>query len=96
MTELNPSIVKSVDALSLVGGMAAKPIVEKLMSPVVGNGTFLSGIAKIGIAVAANKFLPGKIGNIVAIGAGADGAEDLIMGISGMKQTPTGGSKVEF
>jgi hypothetical protein len=85
--DVNPNIVGGVDALTLVAGMAGKPLAEALLSKFVGNGTFVSGAAKIVAAVAVNKFVPGKIGNIGAIAVGADGAEDLILAFAGRNVT---------
>jgi hypothetical protein len=67
--------------------MAGKPLAESLFSRFVGNGTMISGVAKVAAAVAVNKFVPGKIGNIGAIAIGADGAEDLILAFSGRNAT---------
>lgn len=96
MVDVNPKVTGGLDALELVAGMAAKPIVEKVVSPIAGNGTALSGIVKIGAAVVANKAIKGKVGNTAAVAFGADGAEDLILAIGGMKQAPTQGSEIDF
>jgi len=56
----------------------------------------ISGAAKIVAAVAVNKFVPGKVGNIGAIAIGADGAEDLIIAFSGKNVTAQGNSGVDF
>lgn len=96
MVDVNPKLTKSLDAITLVGGMAAKPFAEKVVSPVVGNGNITSGVLKMGIAIAAQKFIPGKIGDVATIAFGADGAEDLILGLSGMSSTPAGGSQIDF
>jgi hypothetical protein len=94
--DVNPNIVGGLDALTLVAGMAGKPIAESLFSKFVGNGTMISGAAKIVAAVAVNKFVPGKVGNIGAIAIGADGAEDLIIAFSGKNVTAQGNSGVDF
>jgi len=96
MVDVNPKLTGGLDALTLVGGMALKPIAEKLTAPMVGNGTFMSGIIKIGIAVAANKMLPGKMGDIATVAFGADGAEDIILGAAGWKSTGSQSSEVDF
>jgi len=91
MTDLNPNVAGGVDALTLVAGMAGKPIAETLFSKFVGNGTMISGAAKIASAVMINKFIPGKVGNVAAIAIGADGAEDIIVSFSSKKtNTSTG------
>lgn len=83
MTDIiNKDIVKGVDALDMVAGSIAKPLVEKVMSPIVGNGNLISGGAKLVTAFAAAKYGgSGRVGKAVAIGAGMDGAEDIILGL---------------
>lgn len=71
------NITKGLDTVDLVGGMLLKPVAEVALSKVVGNGTLVSGLAKLGIAYASNKYIGGTIGNIVAVGVGVDGAEDV-------------------
>lgn len=85
--DVNPTITGGVDALTLVAGMAGKPVVETLLSPYIGNGTMKSGIIKVFVAGMANKYIPGKVGNAVAIATGADGAEDLILSLTGKNAT---------
>lgn len=77
-------IVKSIDALDLVGGSIVKPLAEGALSPIVGNGNFISGIVKFGIAFGAAKYGgSGRVPKSVAIGCGMDGAEDIIIAIKG-------------
>lgn len=84
MIDVGKDIVKSVDAIDMVGGTLAKPFVEKLGSGVVGNGTIISGVAKIGTAFVIAKYGGNnRVGKALAIGAGMDGAEDLVIGLSG-------------
>lgn len=81
---ISKDIVNSIDAIDLVGGSIAKPIVEGLLSPVVGNGNFISGVVKMGTAIGVAKYGgKGRVPKCVAIGAGMDGAEDLIIAIKG-------------
>lgn len=80
---VNPTVSRNVTALSLVAGMACKPIAEKVLSRYIGNGTFYSGAIKIGLAVAAHKFVPGAAGEIAAIAVGSDGGEDLLLSVRG-------------
>jgi hypothetical protein len=65
----------------LIGISIAKPIVERGSAKIVGNGTIVSGSAKVLGAFAAQKMLPEAYGlnNIVAGALGVDGAEDLIV-----------------
>jgi hypothetical protein len=59
-------------------------LVEKVASGVVGNGTIMSGVAKIGTAFFVAKYGGNnRLGKAVAIGAGMDGAEDLVIGLTG-------------
>jgi hypothetical protein len=94
---LDKNIVNSVDALDMVLGSIAKPIVEKTASTVVGNGNFVSGVAKlVGAGLAAKYAGNNRFGKAIAIGAGMDGAEDLIIalgsrvGINQTEQTSAG------
>ena len=88
----NKNIVKSVDAVDLVIGTGMKPIVESVASPVVGNGNAVSGVAKLTGAYLTAKYAGNnRIGKGAAIGAGMDGAEDMIVAIKnkiGLNQTP--------
>jgi len=80
---LNKDIVKGLDPLDMVLGSLVKPAVEKLAAPVVGNGNLLSGGVKILGAFGAVKYAGNnRFGKALAIGAGMDGAEDVILGIS--------------
>jgi len=73
-------LIKSIDALDLVLGTIMKPLVEAGASKVVGNGNFVSGVAKLGLAYGVVKYGPsGRVVKGVAIGAGMDGAEDIIV-----------------
>ena len=82
---IDKDIVKNVDALDMVGGSLAKPMIEKVVTPFAGNGTIMSGGLKLALAIGAAKYAgKGRIGKSLAIGAGMDAAEDIIVGI-GMK-----------
>jgi len=80
--KLNRSIVNSITPMDMVAGSIAKPIIERAVSPVLGNGNFLSGATKLlGAGMAATYAGNGMIGKAIAIGAGMDGAEDIIIAI---------------
>ena len=94
---LDNKIVSSVDAIDMVLGSIAKPIVEKTASTVVGNGNVVSGGLKlIGAGLAAKYAGNNRLGKALAIGAGMDGSEDLIIalgsrvGINQTEQTSAG------
>lgn len=82
---LTKDVTPALNPIELVGGMAAKPVVEKIVAPIVGNGTFVSGAVKLAAAIAVQKYLKGSLGNAAAVAFGADGAEDLVIAIGGMK-----------
>lgn len=88
---LDKNIVNSVDAIDMVLGSVAKPLVEKTASTVVGNGNFVSGAIKlVGAGLAAKYAGNNRFGKAIAIGAGMDGAEDLIVALGsrvGIQQT---------
>lgn len=82
---LDKDIVRSIDAIDMVTGTVAKPIVEKLVSQVAGNGNMVSGVVKLGLAMGAAKWGgSNRVTKALAIGAGMDGAEDIIISV-GMK-----------
>jgi hypothetical protein len=84
MIDVGKDIVKGVDAIDMVGGTLAKPLVEKFGSGIVGNGTIMSGVAKIATAFVVAKYGGNnRVGKAVAIGAGMDGAEDMVVGLTG-------------
>ena len=84
MIDVGKDLVKSVDAIDMVGGTLAKPLIEKFACPVLGNGTVMSGVAKIGAAFLVAKYGGNnRVGKSIAIGAGMDGAEDLVIGLTG-------------
>lgn len=68
--------------LALAG--VAKPVLENLMTPVIGNGTVMSGGIKLVGAVAVNKFVGGgTISNAAQIALAVDGMEDIVHGVLG-------------
>lgn len=78
---IDKDIVKSIDAIDMVTGSIAKPFVEKIVSPVAGNGNLVSGAIKLVAAGMSAKYAGNnRFGKAVAIGAGMDGAEDIIIG----------------
>ena len=80
MNVLDKDIVRSVDAIDLVLGSMAKPIVEKIVSPIAGNGNLVSGAVKIFGALAVTKYAGNnRMGKAAAIGMGLDGSEDVIV-----------------
>ena len=81
---LDKDIVKNIDAMDMVLGTIAKPFIETGVSKVVGNGNIVSGIVKLGGALALAKY-GGKdrLTKSLAIGAGMDGSEDMVVSVSG-------------
>jgi hypothetical protein len=79
---IDKSIVKNIDAIDFVSGTIAKPFIEKGMSQIVGNGTFISAAAKLGGALMVAKYGGNnRFAKAIAIGAGQDGAEDAIIAL---------------
>jgi len=77
---LTKDIVKGIDAIDMVAGSIAKPLVEAVASRVVGNGNLISGVAKLGLAVVVAKYGgTGRVQKAIAIGSGMDGAEDIVI-----------------
>lgn len=97
MVDVGKDIVKSIDAVDMVLGTVAKPMVERIAAPVVGNGTVMSGALKIIGAFGVAKYGGNnRISKAVAIGASMDGSEDIVLGLgsrvglSGAEQTGGG------
>lgn len=82
MVDVGKDIVKNIDAIDMVLGTLAKPMVERIAAPVVGNGTVMSGGLKILGAFAVAKYGGNnRVGKAVAIGASMDGSEDIVLGL---------------
>lgn len=56
---------------------------ERLLTPFVGNGTFLSGAVKIGGAMALYGLIGGRIGDLASTSLIVDGSEDIIRQLLG-------------
>lgn len=82
MVDVGKDIVKSIDAVDMVLGTLAKPMVERITAPVVGNGTIVSGALKIIGAFGIAKYGGNnRISKAAAIGASMDGSEDIVLGL---------------
>lgn len=86
-----PTKVGGYDIGTIVIAGLTKNIEERLLSPIIGNGTIVSGAIKIGIGL----FLPkvagsGKYARAIALGFGIDGIDDIISGFLGSGM-PSGG-----
>lgn len=68
------------DALMIAG---AKSLGERVLTPIIGNGTLISGGIKIVGAILSNQMLGGKIGDILGTSLMVDGAEDLVTAFLG-------------
>jgi len=72
-----------LDELLLAG--AAKPFMESMMAPYIGNGSLFSGGVKLAGAMAVGQFIGhNKIGKVLQLALGVDGAEDVVRGVLGM------------
>jgi len=63
------------DAFMIAG---AKTVLERLSAPIIGNASYMSGGVKVVSAVLFNKFLGGKLGDIVGTALAVDGTEDIV------------------
>lgn len=59
-----------------------KSLGERLLSPLIGNGTYLSGGVKLAGAYLVPKMLGGKMGRVAGTALAVDGVEDIINAIS--------------
>ena len=64
------------DALMIAG---AKIVSERVLAPLISNGTLISGAIKMGGAIAVNKMVGGKISDILSTALTVDGAEDVLL-----------------
>lgn len=73
-----------IPLVTLALGGVMKPVFENLMSPVIGNGTVMSGGIKLVGAIAINRFVGGgMLSNAAQIALGVDGMEDIVHGVLG-------------
>jgi hypothetical protein len=73
------AISGSVSYVDLVGAGLVKYFGEKALTPVIGNGTLMSGAAKLAGGFAARKFLgKGMVGDSLSLGLAIDGVEDVL------------------
>jgi len=68
----------------------AKVFEEKMTSPIIGNGTLMSGGIKLLGAGMVKNIAGGKIGDILGTALVVDGAEDVVVSLLG--QTASGNS----
>jgi hypothetical protein len=82
-TEILHPKVEMTGLFDLIGVGVVKQFEEKLTSPVIGNGTLISGgIKLIGGAVLHGK--GGRLGNVASSALLVDAGEDIALGIIGM------------
>jgi len=78
----------NVSTLAVAG--ITKYAEERMLTPVIGNASYLSGGVKFGIGLVADSFMgDNSIGRGVALGFGVDGVEDLLTAT--FNQTGLGG-----
>lgn len=87
----------NVDYVDLVGAGLVKYFGERALTPVIGNGTLMSGAVKLAGGMAARKFLPkGTVGQSVSLGLSIDGVEDLLASVLGATMPKAGGIMSTF
>ncbi len=81
-----------IPLVELLGAGAAKPVLEGMLKPYIGNSNIISGAVKLGGALALPSVL-GKntLSNIGSLALGIDGAEDLMMATVGKLLPALGG-----
>ena len=60
----------------------AKSVTERLLAPLIGNGSYMSGGVKLAGAFLLPKAMKGKLGKVIATGLAVDGVEDVIQAVS--------------
>ncbi len=72
-----------ITVLALAG--VSKPFLESALTPVIGDGTMISGVVKTVGSLAVNQFAGrGLVQDSVSIALAVDGIEDLMRGLFGM------------
>lgn len=90
--------VAGVPMQDLIGAGIAKPVLEIVLSPFLGNANMVSGLVKLSGALLIGRFFGrGYIPRIGAFALAVDGTEDILMGtgITGMATGMVGGTTGE-
>lgn len=78
------AVAGAVSYFDLVGAGLVKYFGERALTPVLGNGTLMSGAAKLAGGIAARKFLgKGMLGDSLSLGLSIDGVEDILTNFLG-------------
>ena len=84
MAVLGKPVSGSVDYMDLISAGVVKFYGEKVLQPVIGNGTLQSGAIKLAGGFMARKFLGrGVLGDSVSLGLAIDGVEDILFSFIG-------------
>lgn len=85
MANVEDALDVKADIWELLGAGVIKYFEEKLLSGVVGNGTFISGVLKLGTGVLLDNFkIGGKFGDMLRTAFVIDGVEDVTTDIAKM------------
>jgi len=81
---ISSKTVGGVDIGTVFIASIAKNLQERLLRPIIGDGTIISGALKVGLGFLLPKVIGhGKIQNAVCLGFGIDGVDDIITGFLG-------------
>lgn len=73
-------VAGKLDLLDVGGAVLAKTLfTEPILNRVVGNSTLISAGAKLVGAALVTTMLKGRVGNILSLALGLDGAEDAVL-----------------
>jgi len=93
MEVLNQKIA-GLDLTTLFLGGASKSIGERILTPIIGNGTFKSGVIKIfGSTVLQGLLGQNKFAKAAALGIGIDGVEDIVTNVLSMTSLGAGNTQ---
>lgn len=95
MTEILKPQVHASGLVDVLGIGVAKQVGERVLAPVVGNGTIKSGVVKL-VAGGVLHGRAGRIGNIVASGLVVDAVEDVVVALMGGVGGATGQTQDEW
>lgn len=94
---ITETVAKDVGYMDLVGAGLVKYFGERALTPVIGNGTLMSGAVKLGGGLAARKFMgKGTIKDSLALGLSIDGIEDIMASFLGTGVGKTNGILATF
>lgn len=83
MVKLLEAKVGSLSIMDALGVALLKSTEERLLAPVVGNASLMSGAIKVGLALVSGGVIKNKFGNLLGTALIVDGTEDIVTAFFG-------------